>query len=201
MTELIIFMSMVIVFLSYNFYGYYKKNQLFKKVKWCVCDSFSIEQKLRDYILITQQKLSLDTNYRITRDEFSIIGDILKSYQQDLIQKYFAETLPNDKHDNVAFFILTLGDYLEKHQCDTTFNGNEMYIVKNRKTYDTWGVTSFSATYFLTDYAVTYNKLRYITQLYFLKLFNIVGEEKLGVISANATKEAIDSGELQVNNF
>ena len=191
MTELIIFMSMVIILLSYNLYRYYKKNKLLEKVQWCVCDSFTgmrSENKLRDYIILSQQKLSLDTNYRITKDEFSIIEDIFKNYQQDLIQKYFAETLPNDNHNNVTFFILTLGDYLEKHQCDTTFNGNEMYIVKERKTYGTWGVTSFSATYLLTDYAVTYNKLLYITQLYFIKLFNIIGEEKLGVISANTTK-------------
>lgn len=205
MINVIIILSIVVVFLSYNLYGYYKKNKLLKKVKWCVTrDSFSRtapERKMRDHILRLQWKLSLDKKYMITEEEFSAITDILKEYQQDLIQKYFNDTLPNYNHTEEVCFVITLRDFLEKHQCDTAFIGNEMYTIKDHKTYGTWGVTSFSATYVLTDYAVTYNKLYYISQLYFLKLYNIVEQDKLGVIEARAIKEAIDNRELKVNNF
>lgn len=205
MTKVIIIMVAVIAFLSYKFYESCKEKALFKKVKWCVtCDSFSgtaPEREMIKHIFYLQGNLSVEKKYRITEDEYYIIIDILKSYQQNLIQRYFADTLPNDNHDNRAYFVITLRDFLEKHQCDTTFNGEEMYTTKDYKSYDTWGVTSFSATYALTDYAVTYNKVLYISQLYFLRLYNIVGESKLGVISANTTKEAIDSREIKVNNF
>jgi hypothetical protein len=40
---------------------------------------------------------------------------------------------------------------------------------------------------------ITYLKLYYILQLYYLKLHNIVDDNKLGVIQANATKETIDN--------
>lgn len=200
-----IIMAIAIAILLYVVYGYYKKNQLRKKVKWCIAyDSFNnraAEDEMFNHIYHLQYELSVDKKYMISMDESSTIKGIFKCYQQDLIQKYFTDTLTDYACSDEQQFILTLNSFLSKHQCDKEFNENQMYAVKDYKTYGTWDATSFSATYVLTDYAVTYNKLYYISQLYFLKHYNIVDQDKLGVITANFIKEAIDSRELGVNNF
>ena len=115
------------------------------------------------------------------------------------MQKYFNGHLLNGKYVEDVWFVTTLRDFLEKHQSETTFNDNEMYTVKNYKSHGTWGVDLFTATYVLTDYAVVYNKLFYISWLYYLKLHKVVGEEKLGVIITNGIREAIDNGEIKVS--
>lgn len=190
---------LVVSFLIYQFYQQCKDKSLFKKVAWCVTSN-SLRRML-DRILYLQYELEIDEKYKIANDECSVITDILKTYREDLVQKYFNDSLPTYKFIEEVCFVLTLGSYLEKHQCDITFNDNEMYTVKDYKTYGTWGVTSFSATYALTDYAVTYHKLLYITQLYYLKLYKIDDRNKLGVIVAETTKGAMDNRELEVNNF
>ncbi|MBE6618414.1 MAG: hypothetical protein E7626_01360 [Ruminococcaceae bacterium] len=177
----------------------------FENVKWCVYyDSFRKERpevRMRDHILYLQRELSLDEKYRITKDEFPIIADILKCFQQDLIQKYFNGSLPSYKYTDEICFVINLNAFLDKNECEKDFNGNEMYTTKNYKEYGTYGMTSFSATYELTDYAVTYHKLYYITQLYYLKLYNIVDKDKLGVRCAEIIKEAIDNRELEVSRI
>ncbi len=207
MPYIITILALVIVFLSQKFYEYYKAKRLFENVKWCVSynpssfDYIKPEIKLRDTILHLQRKLSLDEKYLIADNELDVISEILKSFQQDLIQKYFNDSLSNCRFTNAEFFIIKLNDFLEKHQCKDTFNGNEMHTTKNYKTYGTWGVTSFSATYVLTDYAVTYYKALYITQLQHNELLTITNPNALGFQMAETTKKAIDTREIDVNNF
>ena len=187
----------VVAFLVYLIYKYYKSNDLFKKVKWCISyDSFSVKPKTKMLyqIIDLQQEMSVEEKYSITKEEADIVIKILESFQQDLVQKYFDEVLPYDcKVTEKVYFVISLNKFLKKHQCKKEFNGNEMFTSKNYKEYGTWGVTSFSATYVLTDYAVTYYKLLYITQLYYNKLLNIN--------NTNTTKKALDTREIDVNNF
>lgn len=205
MIKAVIIMVIAIAFLLYKVYGYYKKNQLREKVKWCIAyNSFNnrtAENEMFNHIYHLQYELSVDKKYMIAVDDAPIVKGILKCYQQDLIQKYFTGALMDYSDDEKKQFVITLNEFLSKHQCDKEFNENQMYAVKDYKTYGTWGATSFSATYVLTDYAVTYNKLYYVSQLYFLKHYNIVDQDKLGVITANTIKEAIDNREFGVNNF
>lgn len=205
MTSLIMLLVIVVALLLYMCYNHYKRNDIFKKVKWCISyDSFNngeADRKMRVHILRLQHQLSIDERYRITDDESDITIGILHSFQQDLIKKYFNDTLASCKFTEEVFFTISLMEFLEKHQCKDTFNGNEMHTTKNYKSYGTWGVTSFSATYVLTDYAVTYYKLLYITQLHYNKLHNITNPNTLGFQAAEVTKKAIDTREIDVNNF
>lgn len=191
--------------LSYMCYDRYKRNDIFKKVKWCISyDSFNnteADRKMYTHILRLQHQLSIGERYRITNDESDIIIEILHSFQQDLIQRYFNDSLTSCKYIEEVFFTISLMEFLEKHQCKQTFNGNEMHTPKNYQEYGTWGATSFSATYVLTDYAIIFYKLLYITQLYCNKLLNITDTNKLGFITAETTKVAIDTRHIDVNNF
>lgn len=188
--------------LSYMCYDRYKRNDIFKKVKWCISyDSFNkteADRKMHIHILRLQHQLSIGERYRITDDESDIVIEILHSFQQDLIQKYFNDSLASCKYIEKIFFTISLMEFLEKHQCKETFNGNKMHTTKNYKSY---GDVSFSATLVLTDYAIIYYKLLYITQLYCNKLLNITDSNKLGFQMAETTKVAIDTRHIDVNNF
>ena len=184
-------------------YAHFKQTALFKMAKWCVaCEPYEphpSEIKMRYCILRLQGELSLDEKYRINEDELDIVNGILKSFQTDLIRKYFNDVLPfYMKYTDEVCFMLYLNHFLEKHQCDLTFNNNEMYTTRNYKSYE---ACSFSATYVLTDYAITYYKLLYTAQLYGNKLHNITSPNALGSAIAEGTKRAIDTREIDVNNF
>lgn len=189
----IIILSLVVVFLLYS---HFKKKDLFEKVKWCV--SSESLSNMRDHVLRLQYRLDLDEKYRITEDEIDIVVEILRSYQKDLIQKYFNDSLSNYRWTEDSCFVITLGDFLRKHELEKEFNGNVMYTVKDYKSHGTWGLPLFTATYVLTDYAVTYHKLYYITQQHFLKLYKIIGEDKVGVRMAEGIREAIETREIKV---
>ncbi len=193
MIGVIIILSLILV---YCLYTHFKNKDLFEKVKWCVTSDSLI--RMKDQILRLQYELEIDDKYRITETEIDIVIGILQGYQKALIQEYFNGSLLNGKFVADAWFVTTLGDFLGKHQLETTFNGNEMYTTKDYEAHGCWGMDLFTATYVLTDYAVAYNKLFYISWLYYLKLHKIVGDEKVGVIIANGIREAIDNGEIKV---
>ena len=205
MATVIMLLVIVVGTLAYLCYDRYKKNDIFKKVKWCITyNSFNnteADRKMRNHILRLQHQLSISESYRITDDESDIIIEILHSFQQDLIQRYFNDSLSSSKYIEEVFFTTSLMEFLEKHQCKETFNGKTMHTVKNYQSYGTWGTTSFSATYVLTDYAITYYKLLYITQLYYNSLHKITDRNTLGFVAAETTKVAIDTRHIDVNNF
>lgn len=186
MVGAIIILSLVLVYCLYSFF---KNKDLFEKVKWCVSSDSLL--RMRDQILYVQDGLCLDEKYRVSSDEWDAINDILQSYQKDLIQKYFNGFLLNGKFVVDVWFVTTLRDFLGKHQLETTFSGNEMHTTKNYESHGTLGV----AIYVLTDYAVAYNKLYYISCLYYLKLNKVVGEDAI----AKEIREAIDNREIKVS--
>lgn len=154
--------------LVYKLHGFYKEQDIFDKVKWCVhYDSLhreSPEARMRDHIFNLQHELSLDEKYRITKGELDATNEILLYFRQDIIQKYFSGHLIPSKSTAEVSFIVTLDDCLASPQYEQKFRDN-----------------------------ITYHKLHYISQLYCLKLYNITGKEKLGVRYAEATKETIDN--------
>ena len=181
----IIILALVVVFLLYN---HLKKKDLFEKVEWCV-SSDSLFRML-EQILYVQDRLCLEEKYRVAIDEWDAIRDILQSYQKYLIQKYFNDSLPNYGWTKDICFVITLGDFLEEHQYEKNFNGNDMYISQTS-----------NASYELTDYAVAYQKVYYIAQLYYLKLYKICGRNTIGVIRAEETRKTIENREIAADRL
>ena len=135
--------SMGIIF--YMCYDRYKRNSIFEKVKWCVSyDEYSSfypnyvkpELRQRGYIIHLQTEMPLEAKYRITESDYDGVNEILKSYQQDLLRKYFKGHAPDyRKLSEDDYFIVTLCDFLQRNQSKDIF----------------------------TDYTITYQKLSYIS--------------------------------------
>ena len=164
MISIIIVLILIVAFLSYKLYEFYREKQLFGAVKWCVYyDSFhkiKPEERMRGHILHLQHELSLEEKYRIAQDEVNAINEILLAFRHDVIQKYFSGSF-----QKLGFsFEEDLIYYLEKNEDKNEYRDN-----------------------------ISYHKVYYILQLYNLKLHNIIDDNKLGVIQARATKETIDN--------
>lgn len=164
MIPIIIILILIIFFLSYKLYEYYKAKELFENAKWCVYyDSFHKERpevRMRNRIFHLQHELSLDGTYRITKDELDAITEILLSFRQDVIQNYFSGAFQK----NGFSFETDLIHFLEKHKDEYEYREN-----------------------------ITYHKMHYILQFHYLKLHNIIDDNNLGVIQAKTTKDTIDN--------
>ena len=227
MIAIIIILILIVVFLSHKLYEHYKERDLFNKVAWCVTEDsnmyrcnlrlidwlrsvpfYSTKKKPPDCFLPNSDKLfPIHEKYFIQGDEeYNIAKEILKQYQRDLIQKYLSGKLSTDpsirKLTEAEYFLFTLQEFLEKHECETTFNGNEMYKIKDYKSHGNWGGPLFDATYELTDYAVVYHKIYYITEMYCLTLReNSLDTNSLSFIKTEETKKVIDTREMKVSRY
>ena len=150
MAFLITLLIFVVAILLYMCYDRYKKKDIFEKVKWCVSyNPHSLlcvrpELKQRDYIIHLQTEMALEETYRILESDFDIVYEILKSYQQDLLRRYFeGYALNYSKLSEEDYFIVTFWDFLQRQQSEGAF----------------------------IDCAVTYQKLSYISHLSSQKIY------------------------------
>lgn len=119
-----------------------------------------------------QIKLGIQKDYCIFGDdEWEFVKEILQEYRKNLTQSYFNGSLLIIKSKYAIhgehYFMFSLYEFLSKHQCDYQFLGHDMH--KEIISYKSYG-ESFSAgsdaTYTLTDFAVVFHKMSYITYLF-----------------------------------
>lgn len=193
---IIVFLLLAVIFLLYR---QFKRHFLFEQVKWCVSSDSMCN--MRDKMLSLQRELDLDDKYRITSDEANVVAEILESYRKDLVRKYFDGVLSNCRFVEDVSFVIALNDYLEMMKLEIErgreFNGHEMYTIKGYQSHSSCGEEQFTRTYALSDYAVTFCKLYYISQLYFLRIYKIVEENTIGVLRAEEIKKEIDTREFR----
>lgn len=192
-------------------YSYFQHQKIFSDVKWCIANnpnSISSEDqrcdlKLRNAILRLQEELSITKEYRIVEDEFDFVIDIIHCYQNDLAQKYFNGFALNYRNlSEEEYYIVTFNAFLERHECERTLNDNEMYLTKEYKSYGSWGAPLFDAKYDLTDFAVTYHKLYYITQFKCIKLHGKpISNNSVANLRLEASKKAITTREIEVSKI
>ena len=147
----ILFLVLIIIPLLYKFFEYYMAKTLFEKIKWCVSydpsspfNNVRPELKQRGYIIHLQTEISLDEKYKIIESDFEVVKEILKSYQQDLLQRYFRGYAPTYwKLSEEEYFIVTFWDFLQRPQSENSS----------------------------TNYDVTYHKLCYISHLSFQNIY------------------------------
>ena len=200
------------------------KDHLFEKVAWCVVDDskvrsnlslldwlrnvqFYAKRKEANYFFPHGDKLFLiEEKYWLRETEFDCAKQILKAYQKDLIQKYFTNHLIEysftRKLTEAEYFLCTLNEFLEDHECEKTFDGNQMYNTKKYKDLGCWGTPLFEATYELTDFAVVYHKMYFIAQTYCLTLRkNPLDTDTTSYQNAEATRKVLDTREIEVSRF
>ena len=195
---------------------------LFKKVAWCVVDDPSTDRAnltLLDWLRNVQyyskkressfycprgDKLFLiEDKYWLRENEFDYARQILKEYQQDLIRKYFANHLVvypfTRKSTEAEYFFTTLEDFLEEHECEKVFAGNQMYIRKEHKERGSCEGTPLEANYQLTDFAVVYYKMYLIVKTYSLTWRkNPMDTNTLSYRCVVETKHALDAREARI---
>ena len=121
-----------------------------------VSGSYGYMRDLITAVQNAQYEDSIDKKYRIADEtEKQYMIEIVEAYQIDIMRSYFKGQLKLIKSKYVVegndYFMFMLYVFLSVHQCDTNLIGHEMY--------------SYS-TYTLTDFAVVYHKMHYITYMY-----------------------------------
>lgn len=202
-----IILSVLVAFCAYTLYEYYVKNSMHEHVKWCVGQSSS---ELFDRILFGSVQTKGNSisdmgtaEYMVQRDEQERMMStfILEAYQEGLKEKYFSERLKSDfkiaRMSKNEYFMVTLCSYLSNHECDLTMNGQEKYILIERKNYGMWGTQLYDATYELTDFAIVYTRLYYTTLTFCNNCKSIEtfdAEHRLKCL-----KERIDTRRIQIS--
>lgn len=149
--------------------------------------------------------LNLTKEYRISGDdEWQFVKEILDEYKQDLMKSYFEERLCTLKSKYViqgeAYFMLTLYTFLLKHQCDYKFLNHDMH--KERVAYKSYGSTissGFDATYSLTEFALVFHKMLYITYGYCIG--NNIAREFVPEWQEKNLKEILDTKKIEVSRW
>ena len=114
----------------------------------------------------------LSQEYRISGDdEWQSVNEILEEYQKDLTQSYFRGHLKliKSKYEVQAkdYFMLMLHVFLFEHQCDDKFLGYDMHQERIAcKSYGSTFSAGSDSTYTLSDFAIVFHKMHYITYMY-----------------------------------
>lgn len=150
--------------LVYKLCAFYKEQGIFEEVKWCVFyDSFRKEKPE-----VRMRNLIFNLQHELSIDQrYRITKDEIDATNEILLrfrQDVIQEYFSGHYQKTGFSFEENLTCYLYEHQDEQEYR-----------------------------YNITYHKMHYILQLNYLKLHNIVGEDKISVRTANATKETIDN--------
>lgn len=164
MITIIIILILIIAFLSYKLYEHYKENILLENVRWCVYyDSF---HNVRPEARMCDRIIHLQ--HELSLDEKYLITKDEKDSMYEILLIFRQDVIQkffSGAYQKSGFsFDVEFEYFLEKHQYEKKFSEN-----------------------------ITYHKMYYILQLYYLKLHNIDSDNNLGVITAKATKETVDN--------
>ena len=186
--------------------------------KW---HEYSQEKKLRDLtgwtftggdglplfyeITNAQNKLEIPKEHCLPEADIELTNVILSVYKKDLVARYFQGNLSliRSKHyvSGATYFIFTLYDFLRKHQGDYTYLGYDMHakMVERKSLASSIGAGS-ETIYALTDFAVVYHKLYYITYM-FCKNSKISNPDGDRFNNDQHIKEILDTKQLKILRY
>lgn len=145
----------------------------------------------------------LSQEHRISGDnEWQFAKEILEEYQKGLTQSYFKGYLKLMKSKYVIrgedYFMFRLYVLLSNHQCDYEFLGHNMHQERlSYKRYGDWGGPLYDATYSLTEFAIVFHKMHYITYMYCRE--NKILREFVPEWNEKNLKEILDSKQIQIS--
>ena len=119
---------------------------------------------------------------------------ILTDYQRDLVQQYLKGYLANYKNNEEEYFIITLNQFLSRHQDDHMLANTKMFDseeMEGGKSYERWRR--------LTDFGKVYYKMFYITQAKCIALHGKpIGEDSVANRVLTNCAEAIITGGFKI---
>lgn len=170
LVPIIFILVFVFIFLFLKLKEFYRDRSLRDLVAWSVTGGDGIP--LWREISNAQIKLKLSKEYCIAGDnEWAIAKEIIDEYKKDLMQSYFKGNAYVIKSKYAirgeTYFMFALYAFLSDHQCDYKFLEQDMHKERlEYKRYGDWGGPLYDATYALTDFAVVFHKMHYITYMY-----------------------------------
>lgn len=203
LAPIIFILVFVFIFLFSKLREFYRDKSLRELVAWSVTGGGGIP--LWSKVSNAQIKHKLSKEYCIAGDEeWDYAKEIIDEYRKDLTQSYFKGHLKVIKSKYVVqgeeYFMFARYAFLSDHQCDYKFLGHDMHIdTVSFNRYGNWGGPLYDATYSLTDFAVVFHKMHYITYMYcrgseilkpFVPAWN---EENL--------KEILDTKQIQISRI
>ena len=213
----------VLLFLLYRLveksFWLYNEDKIRQHVAWCVKDVNRLIGCLRYVQRLSKEKtpncdvpradklITIEDGFWLTEDdEITIAKEILYEYQKKLAQTFFENKLSTFKSfrnlTEEEYFLVTLGEFLDKNQCSSEIFSGKMYETKEYTPLGMWGVPLFAATYKLKDFAVVYHKILLITETYYLALQkNPYDTGTVYYQSINHTKEVLDKREIKVSRL
>lgn len=194
------------IYLCYQLHQYVKAKKLKKLVAWCTMDD---SQKFRGGLKLYQhvnnaQLHNVATEYHIHGEtEWEFTNEILFSYAKYLAEQYFDDRLYIPKSKYVVrgedYFMFTLCDYLSMHECDYEFCGHSMREkTLSFKNHGMWGGPLFDAKFALSDFAIVYHKLYYISYM-FCKSSPILNQTGGSYRSDDELRTILDTKQIEIS--
>ena len=193
----------VFVFLFSKLRELYRDRTLRDLVAWSVNGGDGLP--LWAEISNAQIKQNLSMEYCISGDEeWAYVKEVIDEYRQDLMRAYFKGRLYVIKSKyrirGVDYFMFALYAFLSDHQCDYEFLCHDLH--KERISYKSYG-SAFSAgsdaTYTLTDFAMVFHKMHYITYMY-CRGNDILKDFVPGWNEKNL-REILDTKQIQISRY
>lgn len=166
----------VVIFTIDKTLEYYRKKKLFELVSWSVIGDYNPYLSEHSYIdalifeiITAQQDDSIEHKYRIDREDFEIVKEIVEEYQSYIAKLYFRNKLYLfERKYHVTkkdYFMFMFYHFLSKYSTKSDFIGYNMHreLIESKWFED--GESS-SFTYSLSDFGILYYKLYYITYMY-----------------------------------
>lgn len=147
---------------------------------------------------------AIDKKYRFTEGEKQYILEIIDAYQKDIMRSYFKGSLRLIESKYVVsgetYFMAAMYSFLSEHECDYTFLGHDMH--KERVFYKSYGESFSSGSesiYSLTDFALTFHKIHYVTYMYCKH--NKILESYVPEWNEKSIREILDTQQIQISRM
>ena len=185
------------------------ERKLRKLISWIMVSntqsSDSHEFPLWAYLSNAQLKFKIKSEYCITGErDWEIVRKILKKFQEDTSQSYFQDRLKpiKGKYEIYGehYFMRLLCSFLLEHQCDSSFFGDNMHQETiSYKSYGSWGGQLYDAAYSLTDFAIVYHKMYYITCVFCKNCTPIIESNMKLWLDEKSIEEILDTKQIKIS--
>lgn len=153
--------------------------------KWCISEQ---TMHLRQKLLRTQNNdIHIETEYKLTDKDTLNLDIIIDQFKKSLSADFLSNRLPKYTKNSEVSFLLYLRDFVIKNQDEMKFCNFEMYQL------DETTRNSFRKKFFLTDFAITYYKVLFILQTYYVNQKKIKNENDAIIYDIKHIKETIDN--------
>lgn len=182
---------------------------LYNLVSWCVTKDSSFYRcnlPLYSYVFNAQNDLDIPSQYRLSvSQDKTTVEELLTFFQNELTKNYFEGSLKCVKSKYVIpgdhFFMFALNSFLREHQCDSCFNGHDMHKkTLSYSSHGSWGAPLFDASYELSDFAVIYHKLYYISYL-FCKNSKVLNTKGDAYRNSESIKKILDTRQIDISRI